>query len=96
MAPLTKILEQARVLQLRTSVGKREAIALAMANERRTERNAGPVAGSDAAKPMQLPLPAASCLDALLPRNREPTMDEIREAWKDCMEQSSVYLGEGR
>ena len=107
MAPLTRILEQARVLQLRKSVGKREAIAMALASQRRKERNSemnkeadgGTQAGSDDAgesAPTKLPLPAASCLDSLLPRNREPTMEEIREAWKECKEQSSLYQGEGR
>lgn len=97
MAPLTKILEQARVLQLRTRVGKREAIALAMANQRRTERNAeASTEDSASSEPAAPPLPAASCLDALLPRNREPTMEEIREAWKDCMEQGNVFNAQGR
>ncbi|MEP7156617.1 MAG: hypothetical protein ABI905_12640 [Betaproteobacteria bacterium] len=98
MAPLTKILEQARVLQMRTRVGKREAIAMAMANERRSDRlsDTGAMRAANEPAPAQLQIPAASCLDALLPRNREPTMEEIREAWKDCMEQSSIYQGEGR
>ena len=107
MAPLTRILEQARVLQLRKSVGKREAIAMALANQRRKERNSemskaanGETkendGGAGESATAKLPLPAASCLDSLLPRNREPTMEEIREAWKECMEQSSLYQGEGR
>ena len=39
---------------------------------------------------LQIQMPAASSLDALLPRDREPTIEEIREAWKACTEQSSL------
>jgi hypothetical protein len=94
MRILTKVLEEARVLQLRNGVTAREALAMAVAQQRR----AGPVGetetGNQFEAPLQIGMPAASCLDSLLPRDREPTIAEIREAWKECMEQVSLY-GEG-
>jgi hypothetical protein len=46
--------------------------------------------------PLRIDMPAALRLDSLLPRDREPTMEEIREVWKECVEQSSLYGGAER
>ena len=93
MRALTKILEETRVLQIRNGVTTREALALALAQQRRRLLMPGNVNEGDGAQPLQIQLPAASRLDALLPRDREPTMEEIREAWKECTEQSSLNGG---
>lgn len=95
MSTLTKILEEARALQLRNGVTAREALALAMAGQRRMSRAPASI-GDDDMVPMHVQMPAASCLDGLLPRDREPTIEEIREAWKACMEQSGLYGGAER
>ena len=90
MSTLTKVLEEARTLQLRNGVTAREALALAMAAQRRTSRMAAAIHQHGCRVPLQIQMPAASSLDALLPRDREPTIEEIREAWKACTEQSSL------
>lgn len=89
---LTRILEQARALQLRQGISAREALAMALANARRAKRltPSGDLADT---QPMQMPLPSAACLDAQLPRDREPTIEEIREAWNECLEQSWATSG---
>lgn len=96
MNSLTQILEEARAMQLRNGFTMREALAIAMARRRRLSympeaslEDGGPV-------PLRIQMPAALSLDALLPRDREPTIDEIREAWKECVEQSGLYGGAER
>ncbi len=86
MNVLTKILDDACELQLRSGVSIREAVALAMANQRRLIRMADAIrhCGDE---PIHVQMPPASSLDARLPRDREPTIAEIRDAWKECMEQ---------
>lgn len=80
MSALGKILEGARVLRLRQRLSMREALAMSLARERRRRQ------GMDTTT---LPvLPSASRLDALLPRNREPTMEEIREAWQESLSEA--------
>ena len=91
MNALIKILEEARAMQYRNGVTMREALALAMANQRRVTRMTEALHHGDSREPLQIQMPAAAYLDALLPRDREPTIDEIREAWKVCLEQSSLY-----
>ena len=93
MRALTKILEETRVLQLRNGVSTREALALVLAQQRRVQQAAGTGQEDVGPRPLQIQLPAASRLDALLPRDREPTVEEIREAWKECTEQSSLFGG---
>ncbi len=89
--PLTTILEQARALQLRQGMTAREALALALANERRAQRE---LAAADAGRDvMRIAMPAAACLDSRLPRHREPSIEEIREAWQECMEQPAAFSG---
>ena len=90
--PLTTILEQARALQLRQGMTAREALALALANERRARRE---LAATDAGdhEVMRISMPAGACLDARLPRHREPSIEEIREAWQECMEQPAAFSG---
>lgn len=92
MNALTKILDDAHEMQLRNGVSIREALALAMANQRRLSRMADAIRhGGD--EPLHARMPPASSLDARLPRDREPTIAEIRDAWKECMEQAGL-LGE--
>ena len=89
MSALGKVLEGARVMQLRHGVSMREALALAIASARRSSRSLDtPHSDTDAI----LRMPHAASLDALLPRNREPTIEEIREAWKHCVAQMWVPL----
>lgn len=95
MSALTKVLEEARALQLRNGVTAREALALAMAQQRRASRTQDSPQDEDI-EPLQINMPAASCLDALLPRDREPSIEEIREAWKECMDQISLCGEVGR
>lgn len=89
---LARILEQARALQARQGISAREALAMALANARRAKRltPSGELADT---QPIQMPLPSAACLDARLPRDREPTIEEIREAWNECIEQSWSHSG---
>jgi len=89
--PLSKVLEEARALQLRQGITAREALALALANERRALR----MDTTDPSDTQQrlINMPAAACLDARLPRDREPSVEEIREAWKECVEQSWAFSG---
>lgn len=91
-SPLARVLEQARALQLRQGMSAREALAMALANARRAKRltPAGDLADT---QPIQAPLPSAACLDARLPRDREPSIEEIREAWNECLEQSWAFSG---
>ena len=97
MRALTKVLEEARALQLRNGVTAREALALAMAQQRRVGNTHTPADPHDEdIEPLQINMPAASCLDALLPRDREPSIEEIREAWKECMDQISLCGEAGR
>jgi hypothetical protein len=89
---LARVLEQARALQSRQGLSAREALAMALANVRRAKRltPSGDLADT---QPIQVPLPAAACLDARLPRDREPSIEEIREAWNECIEQSWALAG---
>lgn len=99
MSTLTKVLEQARALQIRNGVSAREALALAMATQRRTSRMADAIRAGSERVPFQTAMPAASCLDAMLPRDREPTVAEIRDAWNECVGQSilnAVHAGNER
>lgn len=91
MSTLTKVLEQARALQLRVGVTAREALALAMATQRRTSRMAEAIRAGSERVPFQTAMPAASCLDAMLPRDREPTVAEIRDAWNECVGRSILH-----
>ncbi|MEO8104260.1 MAG: hypothetical protein ABI790_17230 [Betaproteobacteria bacterium] len=91
MGELTKLLEEVQALRMRNGGSTRDALAQVMANQQRS-------LGSSAAAPdrsgnaaLQIQLPAASRLDELLPRDREPTIEEIRQAWKECTEQASLY-----
>ncbi len=90
MSALTKVLEDARALQLRNGVTIREALALAMANQRRICRMADAIRNCGN-EPAHIDMPPASSLDARLPRDREPTIAEIRDAWKECMEQAGLW-----
>ncbi len=96
MNSLTQILEEARAMQLRNGFSMREALAIAMARRRRLSHLPDAGDGSGGPVPLRIQTPAALNLDALLPRDREPTIDEIREAWKECVEQSSLYGGAER
>ena len=90
--PLTTILEQARVLQHRQGMTAREALSLALANERRSRQELAAIEAGDQ-EVQRISMPAAACLDARLPRHREPSIEEIREAWQECMEQPAAFSG---
>lgn len=96
MNSLTQILEEARAMQLRNGFSMREALAIAMARRRRLSQMAEASLEEGGPVPLRIQMPAALSLDALLPRDREPTIEEIREAWKECVEQSSLYGGAER
>jgi hypothetical protein len=96
MNSLTQILEEARAMQARNGYTMREALAIAMARRRRLSYMPETSAEDGGPVPLRIQAPAALNLDALLPRDREPTLEEIREAWKECVEQSSLYGGAER
>lgn len=95
MNSLTQILEEARAMQLRNGFSMREALAIAMARRRRLSQMAEASLEEGGPVPLRIQMPAALSL-MLLPRDREPTIEEIREAWKECVEQSSLYGGAER
>ena len=72
MRALTKILEETRVLQIRNGVTTREALALALAQQRRLRHMPGTANEGDGAQPLQIQLSAASRLDAAAGPNPIP------------------------
>ena len=92
MPSLTRILEVANALQLRDRLTRREALSRALTYAAHDNAlSPSPTHAEDAPMPLKILLPAAMSLDALLPHDREPTTEEIREAWKQCVEESSLY-----
>ena len=91
MNALTKLLEDIRALRLRNGFTTRDALAIALGNQWDANAITDKIDVIRDGLPTQIHLPAASCLAALLPRDREPTIEEIREAWQECVAQSSQF-----
>ena len=91
MNALTKLLEDVRALRLRNGFTTRDALEIALGNQWGANAVTDTIDDIRDGLPTQNHLPAASCLAALLPRDREPTIEEIREAWQECVAQCSQY-----